>query len=33
MRFEILGPARVLDEDGEPVVLGGPRVRARHRTH
>ncbi|WP_219526622.1 BTAD domain-containing putative transcriptional regulator [Nonomuraea guangzhouensis] len=27
MRFEILGPARVLDEDGEPVVLGGPRVR------
>ncbi|WP_235996001.1 BTAD domain-containing putative transcriptional regulator [Nonomuraea montanisoli] len=28
MRFEILGPARVLGEDGEPVPLGGPRVRA-----
>ncbi|NUR85397.1 MAG: hypothetical protein HOY71_15045, partial [Nonomuraea sp.] len=28
MRFEILGPTRVLDEDGVPVALGGPRVRA-----
>ncbi|GAA2317960.1 BTAD domain-containing putative transcriptional regulator [Nonomuraea roseoviolacea subsp. roseoviolacea] len=28
MRFEILGPARVLGEDGAPVPLGGPRVRA-----
>ncbi|MEV0617826.1 BTAD domain-containing putative transcriptional regulator [Nonomuraea sp. NPDC050404] len=28
MRFQILGPTSVLDEDGEQVVLGGPRVRA-----
>ncbi|MEV0167938.1 AfsR/SARP family transcriptional regulator [Nonomuraea fuscirosea] len=28
MRFQILGPTTVLDEDGEPVALGGPRVRA-----
>ncbi|MEU1727749.1 BTAD domain-containing putative transcriptional regulator [Nonomuraea sp. NPDC005692] len=28
MRFEILGPTSVLDEDGAPVALGGPRVRA-----
>ncbi|MER7364287.1 BTAD domain-containing putative transcriptional regulator [Nonomuraea wenchangensis] len=28
MRFQILGPATVLGEDGEPVALGGPRVRA-----
>ncbi|NUW46751.1 ATP-binding protein [Nonomuraea rhodomycinica] len=28
MRFEILGPARVVGEDGEPIPLGGPRVRA-----
>ncbi|MFI6793561.1 AfsR/SARP family transcriptional regulator [Nonomuraea sp. NPDC050383] len=28
MRFEILGPARVLGEDREPVPLGGPRLRA-----
>ncbi|MEU8250407.1 BTAD domain-containing putative transcriptional regulator [Nonomuraea sp. NPDC048916] len=27
MRFEILGPAKVLGDDGEPVSLGGPRVR------
>ncbi|MEU7836775.1 MULTISPECIES: BTAD domain-containing putative transcriptional regulator [unclassified Nonomuraea] len=27
MRFEILGPARALGEDGEPIALGGPRVR------
>ncbi|MEU6719993.1 BTAD domain-containing putative transcriptional regulator [Nonomuraea sp. NPDC046802] len=28
MRFQILGPTTVLGEDGEPVALGGPRVRA-----
>ncbi|MEV2270537.1 BTAD domain-containing putative transcriptional regulator [Nonomuraea africana] len=28
MRFDILGPARVLDGAGRPVALGGPRVRA-----
>ncbi|GAA3216666.1 BTAD domain-containing putative transcriptional regulator [Nonomuraea helvata] len=28
MRFQILGPTAVLGEDGEPVTLGGPRVRA-----
>ncbi|GAA2206331.1 hypothetical protein GCM10009850_017890 [Nonomuraea monospora] len=28
MRFQILGPTNVLDEDGRPVTLGGPRVRA-----
>ncbi|MEV4354172.1 BTAD domain-containing putative transcriptional regulator [Nonomuraea sp. NPDC049625] len=28
MRFQILGPTSALDEDGEPVALGGPRVRA-----
>ncbi|MBB6554730.1 AfsR/SARP family transcriptional regulator [Nonomuraea rubra] len=28
MRFQILGPTNVLGEDGEPVTLGGPRVRA-----
>ncbi|WP_084774255.1 AfsR/SARP family transcriptional regulator [Nonomuraea candida] len=28
MRFQILGPTNVLDEDGERVPLGGPRVRA-----
>ncbi|MEO3875073.1 BTAD domain-containing putative transcriptional regulator [Nonomuraea sp. B12E4] len=28
MRFQILGPTTVLDEEGEPVTLGGPRVRA-----
>ncbi|MFI6742391.1 BTAD domain-containing putative transcriptional regulator [Nonomuraea sp. NPDC050451] len=28
MRFQILGPTSVLGEDGEPVALGGPRVRA-----
>ncbi|MFI7638246.1 BTAD domain-containing putative transcriptional regulator [Nonomuraea sp. NPDC049400] len=28
MRFQILGPTTVLGEDGEPVTLGGPRVRA-----
>ncbi|WP_157250135.1 BTAD domain-containing putative transcriptional regulator [Nonomuraea typhae] len=28
MRFEILGPARVRDDDGREVPLGGPRVRA-----
>ncbi|MEV0150179.1 MULTISPECIES: BTAD domain-containing putative transcriptional regulator [unclassified Nonomuraea] len=28
MRFEILGPARVVGEDREPVPLGGPRLRA-----
>jgi predicted ATPase/DNA-binding SARP family transcriptional activator len=28
MRFQILGPTNVLGEDGEPIVLGGPRVRA-----
>ncbi|MEV4111988.1 BTAD domain-containing putative transcriptional regulator [Nonomuraea sp. NPDC049695] len=28
MRFQILGPTAVLGEDGEPVALGGPRVRA-----
>ncbi|MGR6923024.1 BTAD domain-containing putative transcriptional regulator [[Actinomadura] parvosata] len=28
MRFQILGPTNVLDEDGEQVPLGGPRVRA-----
>jgi predicted ATPase/DNA-binding SARP family transcriptional activator len=27
MRFEILGPTTVLGEDGEPVALGGPRMR------
>ncbi|MEV0378830.1 BTAD domain-containing putative transcriptional regulator [Nonomuraea sp. NPDC050643] len=28
MRFQILGPTDVLGEDGEPIPLGGPRVRA-----
>ncbi|MEW9555194.1 BTAD domain-containing putative transcriptional regulator [Nonomuraea sp. NPDC050783] len=28
MRFQILGPTAALGEDGEPVALGGPRVRA-----
>jgi predicted ATPase/DNA-binding winged helix-turn-helix (wHTH) protein len=28
MRFLILGPTAALGEDGEPVALGGPRVRA-----
>ncbi|MFG1707708.1 BTAD domain-containing putative transcriptional regulator [Nonomuraea sp. M3C6] len=28
MRFQILGPTNVLGEDGEPIALGGPRVRA-----
>ncbi|MFC5831364.1 AfsR/SARP family transcriptional regulator [Nonomuraea insulae] len=28
MRFQILGPTTVLGEDGEPITLGGPRVRA-----
>ncbi|MBF8185863.1 tetratricopeptide repeat protein [Nonomuraea sp. K274] len=28
MRFQILGPTNALGEDGEPVALGGPRVRA-----
>ncbi|MGP4094074.1 BTAD domain-containing putative transcriptional regulator [Nonomuraea sp. KM90] len=28
MRFQILGPTTALGEDGEPVTLGGPRVRA-----
>ncbi|QYC39448.1 Putative HTH-type transcriptional regulator [Nonomuraea coxensis DSM 45129] len=28
MRFQILGPTTVLGDDGEPVALGGPRVRA-----
>ncbi|HEX4815112.1 MAG TPA: BTAD domain-containing putative transcriptional regulator, partial [Nonomuraea sp.] len=28
MRFQILGPTTVLDEDGAPTPLGGPRVRA-----
>ncbi|MCF6474398.1 AfsR/SARP family transcriptional regulator [Nonomuraea sp. MG754425] len=28
MRFQILGPTHVLEDDGEPVILGGPRVRA-----
>ncbi|MGW4476333.1 BTAD domain-containing putative transcriptional regulator [Nonomuraea sp. NPDC004354] len=28
MRFEILGPIKVRDGDGQPVALGGPRVRA-----
>ncbi|MFD0479546.1 BTAD domain-containing putative transcriptional regulator [Nonomuraea thailandensis] len=28
MRFQILGPTNVLGEDGRPVTLGGPRVRA-----
>ncbi|MFI6500793.1 BTAD domain-containing putative transcriptional regulator [Nonomuraea typhae] len=28
MRFEILGPARVRDDDGREIPLGGPRVRA-----
>ncbi|SDM33549.1 BTAD domain-containing putative transcriptional regulator [Nonomuraea jiangxiensis] len=28
MRFQILGPTTALDEAGEPVMLGGPRVRA-----
>ncbi|MGW6499116.1 BTAD domain-containing putative transcriptional regulator [Nonomuraea angiospora] len=28
MRFQILGPTSALGEDGEPVALGGPRVRA-----
>ncbi|MEV1176458.1 BTAD domain-containing putative transcriptional regulator, partial [Nonomuraea sp. NPDC049784] len=28
MRFQILGPTTALGEDGEPVALGGPRVRA-----
>ena len=28
MRFGILGPLEVLDEDGAPVALGGPRPRA-----
>ncbi|WP_277350216.1 AfsR/SARP family transcriptional regulator [Nonomuraea composti] len=28
MRFQILGPTNVLDEDGEQVPVGGPRVRA-----
>ncbi|MEV5897478.1 BTAD domain-containing putative transcriptional regulator [Nonomuraea fuscirosea] len=28
MRFQILGPTIALGEDGEPVVLGGPRGRA-----
>ncbi|MGI5283206.1 BTAD domain-containing putative transcriptional regulator [Nonomuraea polychroma] len=27
MRFQILGPTTALGEDGEPVSLGGPRVR------
>ncbi|MBB6351806.1 BTAD domain-containing putative transcriptional regulator [Nonomuraea muscovyensis] len=27
MRFEILGPTRVVGEDGKPVPLGGPRMR------
>ncbi|GGO70487.1 BTAD domain-containing putative transcriptional regulator [Nonomuraea cavernae] len=27
MRFEILGPAKVVGDDGAPVSLGGPRVR------
>ncbi|TMR88890.1 BTAD domain-containing putative transcriptional regulator [Nonomuraea basaltis] len=27
MRFQILGPTTVLAGDGEPVALGGPRVR------
>ncbi|SEG53562.1 Predicted ATPase [Nonomuraea solani] len=28
MRFQILGPTDALGEDGEPIALGGPRVRA-----
>ncbi|MGW0809780.1 AfsR/SARP family transcriptional regulator [Nonomuraea sp. NPDC002799] len=28
MRFQILGPTTVLGEDGRPIPLGGPRVRA-----
>ncbi|MEV4063985.1 AfsR/SARP family transcriptional regulator, partial [Nonomuraea dietziae] len=28
MRVDILGPVRVLDGEGRPVALGGPRVRA-----
>ncbi|TDD48058.1 tetratricopeptide repeat protein [Nonomuraea terrae] len=28
MRFQILGPTAALGEDGEPIALGGPRVRA-----
>ncbi|MFC7588959.1 hypothetical protein ACFQYP_38660 [Nonomuraea antimicrobica] len=28
MRFQILGPTHVVDDDGGPVALGGPRVRA-----
>ncbi|MFC4114581.1 BTAD domain-containing putative transcriptional regulator [Nonomuraea zeae] len=28
MRFQILGPTNALGGDGEPVALGGPRVRA-----
>ncbi|TMR22999.1 AfsR/SARP family transcriptional regulator [Nonomuraea turkmeniaca] len=28
MRFQILGPTAALGEDGRPVALGGPRVRA-----
>ncbi|PZG13531.1 BTAD domain-containing putative transcriptional regulator [Nonomuraea aridisoli] len=28
MRFQILGPTAALGEDGEPITLGGPRVRA-----
>ncbi|MGW0477647.1 BTAD domain-containing putative transcriptional regulator [Nonomuraea sp. NPDC003214] len=28
MRFEILGPSAALGDDGTPVPLGGPRVRA-----
>ncbi|WP_188190832.1 BTAD domain-containing putative transcriptional regulator [Nonomuraea sp. SYSU D8015] len=28
MRFQILGPTTALGEDGKPVALGGPRVRA-----
>ncbi|MFF0742647.1 BTAD domain-containing putative transcriptional regulator [Streptomyces sp. NPDC004111] len=28
MRYQILGPARALRDDGTPVPLGGPRLRA-----